>query len=213
MTTAKNYYELLGLHYEAEDVVIRAAYKALAQKYHPDKSIENIEQATLLMKKFSEAYQVLSDPKLRKRYDEVLSRKAFSELTPQPRSAEKTKTDSSPPNTTSKPFEESGKAYASGSTAKGRGHFEQSNSRSASARDREVNNPLELNQQLIEKIEANQIDEGHMVALFEKLFERSITVHHGMLNSYSFEFSGKRYNHNFSTLKTAILKKLQEAKV
>ena len=42
----KNYYELLGLHYEAEDIVVRAAYKALAQKYHPDKAPSNVSKPT-----------------------------------------------------------------------------------------------------------------------------------------------------------------------
>jgi DnaJ-class molecular chaperone len=34
----KNYYETLGLTKEADEMVIKAAYKVLAQKYHPDKS-------------------------------------------------------------------------------------------------------------------------------------------------------------------------------
>jgi len=49
------------------------------------------------------------------------------------------------------------------------------------------------------------------VSLFEKLFKQPLTIHHGMLNSYTFEHSGKKYTHNFSTLKTAILRRLQEA--
>ncbi|MGI9227665.1 MAG: DnaJ domain-containing protein [Gammaproteobacteria bacterium] len=33
----KNHYSTLGVTQDAEDVVIKAAYRALAQRYHPDK--------------------------------------------------------------------------------------------------------------------------------------------------------------------------------
>ena len=33
----KDYYRTLGVLDDAEDIIIRAAYKALAQRYHPDK--------------------------------------------------------------------------------------------------------------------------------------------------------------------------------
>ena len=40
----KTHYEVLGLLPSAEDVVVKAAYKALAQKFHPDKHKNNKEQ-------------------------------------------------------------------------------------------------------------------------------------------------------------------------
>ncbi|MGZ3971999.1 MAG: J domain-containing protein, partial [Mucilaginibacter sp.] len=41
----KNYYRVLGLADNAEDVVIRAAFKLLAHRYHPDKWLAEQETA------------------------------------------------------------------------------------------------------------------------------------------------------------------------
>lgn len=56
MTT---YYETLGVSRNAEVEVIKAAYKALSQKYHPDKN-QSSEKSAGLMAKINEAYTVLS---------------------------------------------------------------------------------------------------------------------------------------------------------
>jgi len=65
----KNYYAVLGVTEQAEDVVIKAAYRALAQLYHPDKFFGTAEEATRRMSDINEAYGVLSDPVKRKSYD------------------------------------------------------------------------------------------------------------------------------------------------
>lgn len=65
----KNYYKILGVLDDAEDIVIRAAYKALAQRYHPDKWNGNEEEANSKMSDINEAYGVLSDKSKRKKYD------------------------------------------------------------------------------------------------------------------------------------------------
>jgi curved DNA-binding protein CbpA len=70
MTTMKSHYAVLGVLPTAEDVVIRAAYKALAQRYHPDKYQGPKAEAEALMKELNAAYSVLSDPEKRRRYDE-----------------------------------------------------------------------------------------------------------------------------------------------
>ena len=67
-----NLYEILGVSPQAEEIVIRAAYRALAQRYHPDKSA-NKETAAVRMRAIQEAYQVLSDPVSRVAYDASLS--------------------------------------------------------------------------------------------------------------------------------------------
>jgi len=66
-------YDILGVSPQAEDIVIRAAYRALAQRYHPDKSSDSKETAALRMRAIQEAYQVLSDPVSRVAYDASLS--------------------------------------------------------------------------------------------------------------------------------------------
>jgi len=53
--------------------VIRAAYKALAQKNHPDKNIGD-PSATNIMQTINQAYDVLSDPQKRTDYDAMLIR-------------------------------------------------------------------------------------------------------------------------------------------
>lgn len=71
MDATKDYYALLGVLPIAEDVVIRAAYKALAQRYHPDRFEGTPPEAHRRMTEINEAYSVLSDHVKRKEYDEI----------------------------------------------------------------------------------------------------------------------------------------------
>jgi DnaJ domain len=66
----ENLYQILGVLPTAEDVVIAAAYRALASRYHPDKWKGDIDEATNKMAEINLAYQTLSDNGLRKKYDE-----------------------------------------------------------------------------------------------------------------------------------------------
>lgn len=67
----KNYYRILGVLDDAEDVVIRAAYKALAQRYHPDKWKGSADEANQKMAEINEAYATLSDAQKRRAYDDT----------------------------------------------------------------------------------------------------------------------------------------------
>ncbi len=78
----KTYYEILGLLCAVDDVVVKAAYKALAQKYHPDKQLLAPDEAHQFMTELNSAYSVLSDSEKRKRYEEYLKKGA--EKIPQP---------------------------------------------------------------------------------------------------------------------------------
>lgn len=69
MDISKDYYAILGITAETEDVVVRAAYKALAQKYHPDKLKSVTSENAKKMAEINEAYVVLSDQKQRLEYD------------------------------------------------------------------------------------------------------------------------------------------------
>jgi hypothetical protein len=64
-----DYYAVLGVQPSAEDVVIRAAYKALAQRYHPDRFAGSKEEAHRRMSDLTTAYEVLADPLRRPKYD------------------------------------------------------------------------------------------------------------------------------------------------
>src|SRR5438270_7458489 len=66
---AKDYYQLLGVSRKADEKEIKAAYRKLARKYHPDVN-PNDKTAEGRFKEVSAAYEVLSDPDKRKLYDQ-----------------------------------------------------------------------------------------------------------------------------------------------
>ena len=65
----KNYYEILEVSPNASQEVIEKAYRALAKKYHPDISTSNKALSESKFKEIAEAYNILSNPNLRKEYD------------------------------------------------------------------------------------------------------------------------------------------------
>lgn len=72
MTSNKNFYQTLGLLKDADDVVIKAAYKALAQKYHPDKHKANKEIYSQMMANLNEAFAAIGTHAHRQAYDKSL---------------------------------------------------------------------------------------------------------------------------------------------
>jgi hypothetical protein len=69
MVRFKTHYDNLNVSDNAPISVIKAAYKALCQKYHPDKYPGGPEEALRLMKTINAAYAVLSDPGKRAEHD------------------------------------------------------------------------------------------------------------------------------------------------
>ena len=76
----KDHYRILGVIQDAEDIIIKAAYRALAQRYHPDKWPGSPAEATRRMSKINGAFVVLSDPKKRKQYDQSRASNEYNEL-------------------------------------------------------------------------------------------------------------------------------------
>lgn len=68
MAKFRTHYDNLGVSRTADPAVIKAAYKALAQKYHPDRNPHNPD-AERIIKIINEAYQVLIDPIRRAEHD------------------------------------------------------------------------------------------------------------------------------------------------
>jgi len=64
----KNYYEILGVSYDADSTTIRSAYRELAKKYHPDKS-KNKDDTKF--KEIVEAYEILKNDSTKKDYDRI----------------------------------------------------------------------------------------------------------------------------------------------
>lgn len=65
----RDYYDILGVSRNADQAEIKSAYRKLAIKYHPDKN-PNDHEAEEKFKEAAEAYEVLSNPEKRQRYDQ-----------------------------------------------------------------------------------------------------------------------------------------------
>jgi molecular chaperone DnaJ len=66
-TTERDFYVILGVERTASDAEIKRAFRKLAQQWHPDVNTDPAAQERF--KEVNEAYQVLSDPERRSRYD------------------------------------------------------------------------------------------------------------------------------------------------
>lgn len=66
----KDYYASLGVSPEADEKTIKKAYQKLAKKYHPDVNPDD-KEAEAKFKESTEAYQAISDPEKRRKYDEL----------------------------------------------------------------------------------------------------------------------------------------------
>lgn len=74
MSSFTDHYQVLGLSPQAEDVVIVAAYRALASRYHPDKFTgPDATIAHRRMAQINAAYSVLGDPAQRQAFDQQIS--------------------------------------------------------------------------------------------------------------------------------------------
>jgi curved DNA-binding protein len=79
----KDYYAILGVDKKATEKDIKKAYRKLARKYHPD--VNHAPEAETKFKEVTEAYEVISDPEKRKKYDQLGSNwKAGQDFSPPP---------------------------------------------------------------------------------------------------------------------------------
>jgi len=69
MATQRDYYEILNVERAANGEEIKRAYRKMAMKYHPDRNPGD-KEAELKFKEAAEAYEVLSNPDRRQRYDQ-----------------------------------------------------------------------------------------------------------------------------------------------
>ena len=69
LSKRKNYYGILGVAKTADIKEIKKAYKRLALQYHPDKNLDNKDEAERMFQDVAEAYEILSDEEKRGKYD------------------------------------------------------------------------------------------------------------------------------------------------
>jgi molecular chaperone DnaJ len=70
VATKRDYYEILGVAKTSDGDEIKRAYRKLAMKWHPDRVEGDKAEAEVRFKECAEAYEVLSDPQKRQRYDQ-----------------------------------------------------------------------------------------------------------------------------------------------
>ena len=79
----KDYYKILGVERNADEKQIKTAFRKLARQFHPD--VNKSPEASTKFKEINEAYEVLSDPQKRQRYDSLGSNwQEGSQFTPPP---------------------------------------------------------------------------------------------------------------------------------
>ena len=70
-----SHYEFLGVSHGADDAELKKAFFRLSRKWHPDKNPDHVAEAETVFKAVKYAYDVLSDPTKKRRYDAKLSLK------------------------------------------------------------------------------------------------------------------------------------------
>ncbi|KAK9290193.1 hypothetical protein L1049_008359 [Liquidambar formosana] len=69
LSKRKDWYKILGVSKTASVAEIKRAYKKLALQWHPDKNVDNREEAEAQFREIAAAYEVLGDEEKRTRYD------------------------------------------------------------------------------------------------------------------------------------------------
>jgi DnaJ-class molecular chaperone len=184
----KTLYQVLGLDPSAEDVVVRAAFKVLAQKYHPDKLKGGTAQSGTLMVDINLSYRILSNPISRKKYDQALKESLGNTAKPAHTSSNQHQRPQYHP------------------TAKRHTPSQRASSYASNSEDESGEHEYD---KLIQRIKANAMDEIELVNLFEKLFKIPLSIRQGYSNTYQFEENGKKYTHDFSSLKEVVVQKLK----
>lgn len=68
----RTHYHNLQVQENADQAIIKASYKVLAQRYHPDRNSDNAEEASRIFLIITDAYETLSEPDKRSVYDAKL---------------------------------------------------------------------------------------------------------------------------------------------
>ena len=77
MSEKMDYYAVLGVEVSSSHAEIKSAFRQMAIRYHPDKNIHNREDAEIRFKLIHDAYEILSNPELRARYNASYKRRCM----------------------------------------------------------------------------------------------------------------------------------------
>lgn len=72
ISNMRTHYHNLQVQENADQAIIKASYKVLAQRYHPDRNTDNAEEASRIFLIITDAYEILSEPDKRSVYDAKL---------------------------------------------------------------------------------------------------------------------------------------------
>ena len=189
----KDLYKVLGLLPEAEPEVIKASYKALAQKYHPDKHPDKKDLFTEIMTDLNEAHTVLCNAKRRKDYDAAWKKfidKQAATTAPAPESSKTADAPTAPPAPSAPPPPEPPPPPPPPPPAA------KKTSKHAS---------------VLKHLDNNKVDEFHLMQMYRDLFGVELKVQQGWTNHYSHVVNGKTKSYSFTELKKRIIDKLSES--
>lgn len=192
----KDHYKVLGLLKEADEVVIKAAYKALAQKHHPDKHQVSKAEHNKIMSDLNEAYATLGFKHKRKEYDQKLEK--FQQKSRSSKAAKKS---------------ESEQTYTRGSSSHTNAYYrappppppppqwDQSTQAKAKSVDYE---------EVVKDLNNNRMDEFQLVQLFEQIFNLKVQITSGHVNYYTYTVNDKQRTASFESMKRELLERLCE---
>ena len=192
----KDYYQALGLLPNVDEVVIKAAYKALAQKYHPDKHPGEKAEYNKIMSELNEAYAVIGFKHKRKDYD-LKWAKAQAKGKPKKSSSEKS-TDA----------EETHSSHKKDHQAHGRNHEDSSsteNEHHHKSHHKAKNTEFDS---ILKQLHENQMDEYQLINLFEKTFSLKVEISSGYINNYCYTKDDKMHVVNFEKIKLELINHL-----
>lgn len=86
LPTSRTFYDCLQVSHQASPDELTRAFRRLAKKYHPDLAPKWVRDSNLFHG-LREAYEALSDPERRRRYDETLAKRKPQSFTKHPRPA------------------------------------------------------------------------------------------------------------------------------
>jgi hypothetical protein len=98
MRRSQTHYDNLQVSRSASEEVIRAAYRSLSQKHHPDRNPDDRESAERIMKILNAAYAVLSDAGKRLEYDLMLQKREASDTASSERTRQQDSSQSEAPS-------------------------------------------------------------------------------------------------------------------